>query len=118
MAEGDAPTVYEAVIDDHDLPTGWYKVVIALDWVQPVDKYMEFLFTINGADSRTYRRVSHYSSPLVNDFTTTFYIPLIVTPHFHVDFQVEFPDQAGSASGIFQQVQIAYEMWGDFPTPT
>lgn len=117
ITEGDAATVYNDVIDVASVPIGWYKVHLAVDWKQTdVGKYFEFGFTINGT-SRVFRKETTFNSGIVNDFATTFFFPIAATSGLNVDLQVEFPAQAGSASGTFEAVQITFEKWGEFPTP-
>jgi len=116
ITEGAAPTVWTDFLDDSGLAAGYYRIQVAIEFTLPTDKYMEFTFTLNGGVPKVYRWVSHVSDPYVNLFQTEVYLP-ILTGNFNWDMSIEFPDQAGAASGALTGAQVAYEKWGDFPTP-
>ena len=118
ITEGDPATVIADVIDETGLPTGFYKLTFVISWIQPDTKYMEFMFnsTALGGGSPLLTKESSVSSPGINDFMTSVFLP-VTGGDLDISVVIDFPNQSGSASGSVESIQVAVEKWGEFPTP-
>ena len=113
--EGGPLVAFTNIVDEiGPFPTGIYKFTTVIDFTLPDTKHVDVVIEVNGTSGKTYRLESTVSSPLVNDFTLVFFIP-IATPGsgINMGMTVFFPDQAGANTCVVDSYQFAYEKWTD-----